>query len=137
MSIGILPNVNSIKLNRDAKRGVSVCSRIIRLTNNQKKKKKKLPFPKRKRTRRQKCCSYCENCTTIGVCLARLGVIRFSKRQTVPEKPDAKSLGTNSKSTIHPVYATASKYPGKNSGPSLGKIQVKHLHQRSPNAFKN
>ena len=38
---------------------------------------------------------------------------RFSKRQTVPGKPDAESLGTNSKGSIHPVYATSSKYPGK------------------------
>ena len=29
------------------------------------------------------------------------------------KKPDAKSLGTNSKSTIHTVYATSSKYPRK------------------------
>ena len=35
------------------------------------------------------------------------------KRQTVPGKPDAERLGTNSKSTVHSVYATSSKYPGK------------------------
>ena len=28
-------------------------------------------------------------------------------------KPDAKSLGTDAKNTIHSVYATSSKYPGK------------------------
>ena len=33
--------------------------------------------------RRQECCGYCENCTTIGLCLARLGSICFSKRTTV------------------------------------------------------
>ena len=43
----------------------------------------------------------CENCTKIGLHLARLGSIGFSKRKTVPGKPDAKSLGTNSKGTIH------------------------------------
>ena len=29
------------------------------------------------------------------------------------EKPDAESLGTDSKNTIHSVYATSQKYPGK------------------------
>ena len=37
----------------------------------------------------------------------------FLKRHTVPGKPDAKSLGINSKSTVHSVHATSSKYPGK------------------------
>ena len=50
-------------------------------------------------------------------------------------KPDAKSLRTDSKNTIHSVYATSSKYPGK-KGPSLGQIQVKNPHQRSPYAVK-
>ena len=65
---------------------------------------------KKKRKRRQECCGYCENCTTIGLRLARLGSIGFSKRKTVPGKPDAKNLGTDS---IHSVYAASSKYPGK------------------------
>ena len=39
--------------------------------------------------------------------------IGFSKRQTVPGKPDAKSLGTNLRNTVQSVYATSSKYPGK------------------------
>ena len=42
-------------------------------------------------------------------------------------KPDAKSLGTDSKNTIHSVYATSSKYPVR-----LEKMQVKNPHQRSP-----
>ena len=65
------------------------------------------------KSRRQERCGHCENCTTIGMRLARLGNIGFSKRKTVPGKPDAKSLRTDSKNTTHPVYATSSKYPGK------------------------
>ena len=42
-----------------------------------------------------------------------LGNIGFSMRQTVLGKADAKSLGTKSKSAVHSVYATSSKYPGK------------------------
>ena len=47
-----------------------------------------------------------EEKATIGVRLARLGCVGFSKRQTVHVKPDAKSLGINSKSTVHSAYAT-------------------------------
>ena len=49
----------------------------------------------------------------IGLRLAKPGNIGFSKRKKVPGKPDAKSLETNSRSTVHSVYATSSKYPGK------------------------
>ena len=41
VSIGILPNVNSTKQNRVVKQVISVCSRIMRLTNNHMKKAKK------------------------------------------------------------------------------------------------
>ena len=40
MNIGILPNVNSTKLNR-VKLGISVCSRIMRLMNNQTESQRK------------------------------------------------------------------------------------------------
>ena len=41
MSIGILPNVNSITLNRDAKQGTKFCSRTARVKNNQVKSRKR------------------------------------------------------------------------------------------------
>ena len=40
MSIGILPNVTSITLNRDAKQGTSAYPRTTRLKNNQVKRQK-------------------------------------------------------------------------------------------------
>ena len=94
-----------------------------------KKTKERLPFPKRKRKRRQKCSGYCENCTSVGLCLARLGAIGFSKRRTGPGKPDKKSLGTNSKKTIHSVYATSSMFPRK-----IRTIAWKHTSQNSSSA---
>ena len=94
VSIGVLPNVSSVKLNRDVKPGMSVYSRTTRLTSNHIKSPKKLPFPQRKRKRRQKCCGYCEHCTTIGLRLARLGNTVFSKRKTVQGKPIQKFLGS-------------------------------------------
>ena len=36
-------------------------------------------------------------------------------------KPDAESLGTNSKGTIHKVCTTSGEHPGKER-PSFGKI---------------
>ena len=47
VSIGILPKVNTIKTNRDAKRVMSDCSRIIGLPNNQKKSRKRATIPKK------------------------------------------------------------------------------------------
>ena len=67
-SIGTVPNVNSIKLNRDAKQGISVCSRIIRLTNNQTKSRKK-SFQNGKSD--DKGAGYCGNCTSIGFCFCK------------------------------------------------------------------
>ena len=75
-----------------------------------KKPKKGYYSHKKKRKRRQECSGYCENCTTIDLHLAKLGCVGFSKRQTVPGKPDAKSLGINSKCTVHSLYAASSKY---------------------------
>ena len=92
MNIGIRPSANSMKTKRVVRLETSVCFRIIRLMNNQIKSQKEL-FPKKKRKRRQECCGYCENCTTIGLRLGLLGSIDFSKRKTVSVKPDAKSLG--------------------------------------------
>ena len=112
-----------IKLNRDAKQGRSVCSRTTTLKNNQEKAEKELP--KRKK-RRQGCCSYFENCTSIGLCLARLSAIRTSERREVSGKPGAECFGINSKATSI----------RENKGPSLEKIQVKIPQQRSPYAMK-
>ena len=78
-----------------------------------KQPKKERPFSKKKRKRRQKCSGYCDNFISVGLCLARHGCIGFSKRKTAPEKPDAKSLGIDSKNTIRSVNATSSEYPGK------------------------
>ena len=99
------------------------------------KPKKKLLLTQKKRTRRQECCGYCEKCITIGLCLARLGSIGFSKWKTVSEKPDAKSLGTDSKKTNHSLRYVK-QVSGKGKDHRLAKYKSKLLHQRSPNALK-
>ena len=49
MNIGIRPSVNFTKQKRDAKPGISVCSRIIRLMNNQSKSQRKATIPPKRR----------------------------------------------------------------------------------------
>ena len=82
--------------------------------------------PQAKHPRGQECCCYRENCITIGLCITRFRCIGFS-RWMVSAKPDAKSLGTDSKNTVHKVYITSSECEKK--GPSLGNIKVKLQHQ--------
>ena len=101
------------------------------LVDEQPNKKPKKRFQNGKK-RRQRCCSYCENCTTIWLCLARLGSIGFSKSR---RNPMQKVLGS-----IRRVRFTESRLRQasirEKKGPSLGKIQVKNTHQRSPYAVK-
>ena len=68
---------------------------------------------------------------TVGLCVARhraAGIfIGFTEGH--------RSFGTNSTSAIHNSSAASCKHP-RNKGPSLGTIQVKSSHQRSPYALK-
>ena len=91
VKFGIRPSAKSTKQKRVVNAEKSVCSRTKRLMSNQTKSQRKgLLFPHKKRKRRQECCGYCENCTTIGLRLARLGCVGSSKRKTAPVKPDEK-----------------------------------------------
>ena len=49
---------------------------------------------------------------------------------------EPKSLGINSMSAIHKKLRSFVQTFRENKGPSLGKIQVKVLHQRCPYAVK-
>ena len=97
-------------------------------------KKPKRELSKRKQ-RRQGCGSYCENCTSIGFCLARLRAVRTSEQNKVSEKPEAEVLGS-----IRRVRFTQSTLRQasirENKGTSLEKIQVESSHRRSTHAVK-
>ena len=128
-SIGILPNVNSLKLNRNAKQVTSVCSRTTRLKNNQVKSRKRA-------------------CTTEGCCQLSAppfvpplgcvsqdsGSVRISEK-TGSGKPRRKVLGS-----IRRVRLTQSALRQasirENKRPSLGQMQVKLPHHRSPYVVK-
>ena len=111
---GIRPSAKSTKQKRVVNAEKSVCSRTKRLMSNQTKSQRKgLLFPHKKRKRRQECCGYCENCTTIGLRLARLGCVGSSKRKTAPVKPMKKVMGPIRKVRFTQPTLTSSKYPGK------------------------
>ena len=98
------------------------------------KRPKKGYFPKKKRTRGQRRCGYCEKRLAVGLCVTRLRCTRFSRNEGVSGKPDAESLERNSKSSIHQSTLRHASIRDK-KGPSLVKIQVKPRHQRSPYAI--
>ena len=127
VNIDILPSVNSTKLKWDAKPGMSVCSRIIRLMNNQTKSQRKASVPTRGESDDKTAVAIVKICLSDVLYLARLGSIGFSMWKTVPGKPDARSPGINSKSAVHAVYASSSKYRGKRKDHRLEKYKSKCL----------
>ena len=132
VSIGILPNFNSIFLSGCKAR--DKCSFPHHEVDEQPNKKPKRAFKTGKK-RRQRCCSYCGNCTTIGLRLARLGCTGFSKRKTASGKPNGKSLGIDSIVRCTQSALRQARIR-ENKGPSIGQIQVEIPHQRSPYAMK-
>ena len=131
---GSLSSVSFTKQNRVAKPGISVCSRHHKVDEQPNKKTKKGSYSNKRRESDDK------NAVVVVKIVPQLGSVSqdsealvSQKRKTAPEKPDARSLGTDSKSTVHSVHATSSEYPGK--GPSLGKINVNIPYQRSSYAL--
>ena len=141
MSIGILPNVNSIKQHRAVKQGISVYSRTTRLTNNQKKKRKKkkeLPFQQRKKGGDKHAAALCDHL------LPPSGVVP-SKTQNHWTLKEAQSLGETRWKKFwdqfdeydSPSLRCVKQVSGKRKDHRLGKIQVKIHHLRSPYAMKH
>ena len=85
------------------------------------KKLEKSYTPQNGKKRRQGCCSYCENCTTVELCLARLRSIRTSEKRKVSGKPEAAIRRVRfTQSTLRQASIW------ENKGPSLGKIPIKN-----------
>ena len=106
----ILPSVNFHK----TEPGISVCSRIISLMNNQVKSSKKCYHSQKGRESDDKNAeAIVKNVPQLGCVSQDSDALVSQSGKLSQEKPDAKSLGINSKSTVHPVHATPSKYPGK------------------------
>ena len=134
VNIGIRPSANSYKNETGCKAGDKCLFPHYKVAEQPNKKPKKSYFPKRRESDDKNAVALVKS-TTIGLRIKRFGCVGFSLRQTVQGKPDAKSLGTDSKNTIHSVYAASSEYPGKERT-IVGKENVKVPHQRSPYATK-
>ena len=112
----------------------SVCSCTTRMKNNQEKSEKEL-FNSQNGRSDDKGAVAMKTLPQFLLCLARLRAITTSKRREVSGKPRQKVLGS-----IRRVRFTQSTLRQavirENKGTSLGKTQVKNLHQRSPYAMK-
>ena len=72
--------------------GLQSCSRFMRLTNNRTTSRKRATLLKKKKRKwRQECSGYGDNCTTIGLSLARHGCVGFSTRHSPVETRCKKS----------------------------------------------
>ena len=110
MNVGILPNVNFTKQNRDAKPEISVCFRITRLMNNHMKSRKRATFQEEEKatTRMQWLLrKVCHN----WVVYHKIQMHSFLKVGGLGETRCKKSWDQIEE--FHSVYATSSKYPGK------------------------
>ena len=76
------------------------------------KKSKQSCFQKRRESNDKNAVAIVKSVSQFGLCIKRFRCTRFS-RWKVSGKPDAESLGTNSKGTIHKVHATSNEYPRK------------------------
>ena len=100
-------------------------------TTKQKAKEKLLCSQKKKKTTTRMLWLFVKSVPHSG-CVSQDSDALVSQR--VKRGKQMQSLRINSTSTVHWVYTTSSKYPGKT--PSLGKRQVGIPHQRSPYAVK-
>ena len=81
------------------------------------------------------------NAVTVVKSVSQLGCVSRDSDALVSQgrksrgKPDAESLGTNSKGTIHKVYATSCEYPGKRKD-HRWENKCQCSSQRSPYAMK-
>ena len=128
VNIDIRPSANSQKMKRVWRLETSVCFRITRLMNNQIKSRKKEQHPKKKRKRWQECCGHCEKCITIGLHISQGSDSLVSQGRKPQKKPMQIVRFTNSRLRHASVR--------EKKGPSLGKINVRAPHKRSPHAMK-
>ena len=100
----------------------------MRLMNNQTKSQRKATIRTKEEKATTKCCGYCENCTTIGLRLARLGSICFSKRKAAPGIRRVRfTQCTLRQASIREKKGTSL---GKYKSKIIISILLHHLHRR-------
>ena len=129
------PPVNLTKQKRAAKPGISVCSRVIRLMNNQTKSRRMVIVPTKEESDDKNAVAIVKIVPQLG-CVSQDSDALVSQRRKQPRRnPMQKVLGSIrrvrfTQSTLRQASIREKK------GPSLGNIQVKNPHQRSPYAMK-
>ena len=136
VSIGILPNVNSIKTNRDVKLEISVCSRIMRFMNNRTKKaKERVLFPKKKEKATTRMQAIVRIVSQMG-CVSQDSQLLDSQEANKPGETRCKKswyrFGEFGLLSLRYVKQVSEKRKDHR----FFKIQVTNLHQRSPYALK-
>ena len=132
MILGILPSVNFYKTETGCK-ARDKCLFPHHKVDEQPNKKLKKGYDSHKRRE-----SNDKNAVVIVKIVSQLGCVSQDSDALDSQRgrqswrnPMQKKLGINSKSTVHSVYATSSKYLGKERSIAR-KIHVKNPHQRSP-----
>ena len=111
-NIGILPSVNSTKMKRVVRLETSVCFRVTRLMNNQIKSRERATSQKEEKAMTRMLWLLWKVYHNWG-CVSKDSDALVSQGGKSRGKPDAESLGTNSKVRFTKVYATSSEYLGK------------------------
>ena len=135
MNIGIRPSANSLKMKRVVRLETSVCFRITRLMNNQTKNQRKATVYQKRRESDDK------NAVATVKSVSQMGCVSQDSDAFVSQ--GRKSRGNPMQKVLEPIQRVrfTKSTPchasiREKKGPSLGKVNVKVLHQRSPYAMK-
>ena len=130
------PECQFYKKETGCKSGDKCCFRITRLMNNQIQGRRKATSSQKKRERDDK------NVVAIVKIVPQLGCVSQDS-ESLDSQRDRQSQGNPMQKVLGPIrrvcFTRSSLRQasiGENRGPSLGKIQVKNPHQRSPYAMK-
>ena len=135
VDVGIHPSVNFTKQKWSANPEISVCSRIIRLMSNQTKSQRKAANSHRRESDDKSAVAIVKIVPQLG-CVSQDWDALVAQRGTqFRGNPMQKVLGSIRKVRFT-QYTVIQVSIRENKGPSLGKIQVIHPHQRSPYAMK-
>ena len=136
VNIGIRPSASQLYNNETGCKAGDKCLfphyKVDEQTNQEPKKKL---LSKKRRKRWQDCCGNCEQCITIGLCIARFRCTRFSKAESLGDVRCRKSWN-KFKGYDSLSLRFVKRVSGKRKDHRLGKTNVKVPHQRSPYVMK-
>ena len=111
MNIGIRPGATSLN-ETGCNAGDKCLFPYYKVDEQPKKSRKRATSQKERESDDKNPVAVVKSVTQLG-CVSHDSDAFVSQGRKVSENPDAESLGTNLKGTIHQVYATSCEYPGK------------------------